>query len=255
MNKKVVKLLSCFIPSKNLRHKFRDKYIPRTSIMENSGENNKLILLDDDGNELDSTYMPGLKVFFKGNNSTVKLYKSTFFPNGIEILLADDCYFECGKTKFQLVFKCPLFLTGDNSKIIIGNDCSFGGILIRCVDSPNITLKIGNNCMLSYDIFFRPTDAHTMYDTITKKILNKPQDIVVGDNCWIGASVNILKGSIIPNNSIIGACSVWTRAQNAIAERISGGVFAGMPVRLIKSGVSWARDICWEKEFYTKNKG
>ena len=223
MNKKVVKLLSCFIPSKKLRHKFRDKYIPKTSIMENSGENNKLILLDDDGNELDSTFMPGLKVFFKGNNSTVKLYKSTFFPNGIEILLADDCYFECGNTKRELRFCSPIMLTGNNSKVIIGNNCSFGGICIRIADSSNTTVSIGNNCMFSFDIVLRPTDAHVIYDTQTKRIINKPQDIIIGNNCWIGEGVAILKGSIIPDNSIVGINSLWTCSQNAIAERISGG--------------------------------
>ena len=254
MNEKIIKLLSCFIPSKKLRHKFRDKYKLKTSIMENSGENNKLILFDDDGNELDSTFMPGLKVFFKGNNSTVKLYKSTFFPNGIEILLADDCYFECGKTKHGLQLDCFLHMNKNNTKIIIGNNCWFCGVRIHISQCPDTTVKIGNDCMLSRDVVIRPTDGHTIYDSQTKRIISRPQDIIIGKHCWIGEGVAILKGSIIPDNSIVGIKSLWTRGQNAITERISGGVFAGTPVRLIKSGVNWDHKGYCEQDFFSDDE-
>jgi acetyltransferase-like isoleucine patch superfamily enzyme len=35
--------------------------------------------------------------------------------------------------------------------------------------------------------------------------------VFIGDGVWIGARVTILKGSIIPDGFIIGACSLITR--------------------------------------------
>ncbi|NBR15729.1 MAG: hypothetical protein EBU01_14295 [Crocinitomicaceae bacterium] len=62
--------------------------------------------------------------------------------------------------------------------------------------------------------------------------LEKPvklsNDILIGDNCWIGANVFVRGGVQIGNNTTIGANSVVTKSfpENSI--------IAGVPARLIK---------------------
>ena len=47
-----------------------------------------------------------------------------------------------------------------------------------------------------------------------KEILNRPNKIVIGDHVWLGLDVCVLKDSIIPPNSIVGAKSVFTKNSN-----------------------------------------
>ena len=254
INKRIIiQLLSCFIPSKKLRHRFRDKFT--SSIIENCGSNNKLIILDDNGNESSAQHIEGLRVHFRGSNSIVKIYKSTLLPKGLEIFCGNNAYFESKRTKYCLIFDSAVMLTGSNSRVVIGENCSFGGIAIRMHDASDVEVNIGNDCMFSFDITLYPTDAHIIYNSKTKKILNKPESILIGNSCWIGKGVSILKGANIPSHTILGLGSLWTKGSNinpANFENDEGIVFAGIPAKLIKTGLSWARETSYPDDYYIK---
>lgn len=55
--------------------------------------------------------------------------------------------------------------------------------------------------------------------------------IIIGENCWIGASVRICKGVKIGNNSIIAACSVVTK------DVPDNCIVAGNPAKIVKTGI------------------
>jgi carbonic anhydrase/acetyltransferase-like protein (isoleucine patch superfamily) len=67
-------------------------------------------------------------------------------------------------------------------------------------------------------------------------ILNKPENISIGNHCWIGLGVLILKGAKVPNNCIIGAKSIYTKKSNQENENV---IFVGSPAKVIKTGVNW----------------
>lgn len=72
-----------------------------------------------------------------------------------------------------------------HKKIIIGNDCTFGpGVLIYDHDHD---YSIGSK-MNGHDF--------------------KCDDVIIGNNCWIGANVIILRGTIIGDNCVIGAGTI-----------------------------------------------
>lgn len=50
---------------------------------------------------------------------------------------------------------------------------------------------------------------HAILDE-TGKCINQGEDVVIGNHVWFVQNVEILKGSIIQDNSIIGAGSVVT---------------------------------------------
>ena len=53
-------------------------------------------------------------------------------------------------------------------------------------------------------------DAHDIYHGGV--LVNTPQPVLFDNHCWIGFNSTILKGSIIPENSVIAANSVITKA-------------------------------------------
>lgn len=77
------------------------------------------------------------------------------------------------------------------------------------------------------------TDSHTILDMQKNKI-NENKEIIIGDHVWIGCRSIILKGTKIPDNSIIGAGSLVTKElQN------ENTIFTGNPIKAIKSDISW----------------
>jgi len=127
---------------------------------------------------------------------------------------------------------------GHGSKIAVGGDGKLilGENFIITAESSIVCysrIQFGKNCLLSWDLLIMDTDLHTIKNEIGD-VLNVPKPIFIGDKVWIGCRSLILKGSIIPNNCIIGANSF---VNNALEK--SGCLYAGSPVRLIREGVSW----------------
>lgn len=94
-------------------------------------------------------------------------------------------------------------------------------------------IVFGNDCLISWDCLFMDSDFHKIFDNQGKWI-NKPAQINVGNRVWIGCRNIILKGSTIPNHSIIGANSVVNKQLKDPAS-----IYVGNPVKLIKKDVRW----------------
>ena len=239
MKERFVKLLSCFIPSEKLRHRFRAYY--SNSVIADYGKNNKFIVLDDSGNKTGIKKIKNFKVCFYGDNNTIILHKDINLPELTFIEMSSHNYFEIGKSKYHFCLDFPKARFSEYSKLIIGENCQINRAMFILKDEPNCLIKIGDNCMLSWGVEIWPTDSHTIYDETTKEILNSPKDIKIGNHCWISKDVIFLKGAVVPDNSVIGMRSIYTSNSNSKENGFSGGVFAGIPAKLIKSGINWDR--------------
>lgn len=69
-------------------------------------------------------------------------------------------------------------------------------------------ITLGNNALISWECLLMDTDFHGIYslDDLQKQ-LNPDKEVVIGDHVWIGCRCTILKGSVIPEGSVIAACS------------------------------------------------
>lgn len=99
-------------------------------------------------------------------------------------------------------------------------------------------ILIKDNCMFSSRVFIRNSDEHSIIDINNNERINPAKDVIIGKDVWLGESVSINKGAIIADGIIVGSNSVVTK--NLLRER---SIYAGNPVRLIREGVIWKREL------------
>lgn len=95
----------------------------------------------------------------------------------------------------------------EGARLEIGNNFQIGNSW--CIYSSSNS-KIGNNCMFSWNILLLDTDSHPIYGA-DDHLLNEPMPFLISDNVWLGAYSKVLKGSTIPNGSIIATGSTITK--------------------------------------------
>ena len=173
----------------------------------------------------------GIKIKFLGDNNKIEIGpKSTF--NNCNITLGSNNQIHIGENCY--IKNEEILVTSNNCKVHIGDQTGLYGGMLSLRDKPNTSIHIGNNCLFSSNVALRTSDGHAIFDVKTKKILNMDGDIFIGDHVWVGANVTILKNVKICNNVIIGNGSIVTK--NLHEEEC---IYAGVPARQIKSGVSW----------------
>lgn len=135
---------------------------------------------------------------------------------------------------------CCIYVFGNNCSLKIGNKCSFShDDEILCQEN-NASIVIGNDCMFSHHINIRTSDAHAVYDLVSKKRVNRAKDIEIGNHVWVTAYCIIQKGSNVGDGCIIGTCSIVNHRISA--SRIpSNAIIAGQPAKVVKQNVQWDR--------------
>lgn len=197
--------------------------------------NNKIIVIDGKtGNETEIKSYKGLTINFKGNNSVVKIYKNTKFTN-CKLNIRSNCIITIGESRYR-ISNLHSGMT-NNTTLQIGENFSCRGATFALDDEENKKVIIGNDCMFSNGINIRTSDGHSIYNIETKEIINIGQDIIIGNHVWCGVGSTILKGSKIPDNSIIGAKSLVNKRFKD--ENI---IIAGQPAKIIKTGINWDRN-------------
>lgn len=110
-----------------------------------------------------------------------------------------------------------------------------GHAVVKLSEQTNVT--IGKDCLFASGLYMTTTDWHSIIDIESGKRINPSKSISIGDHVWLAEDVKILKGAMIGHDSIIGAGSVVTGyiPSNVVA--------VGVPARIIKTGVTWKREL------------
>lgn len=122
-----------------------------------------------------------------------------------------------------------------HNRVLIGAYTTVGGSLdIECSEGTSLT--IGRDCMFSHHIRIFTTDMHSIMDDNGNR-LNLGENVIIGNHVWIGMSTMVLKGSQIPDGSVLGAGSVYAGKNND-----NHCIYAGNPARKVKEGIKWTRE-------------
>ena len=150
-----------------------------------------------------------------GKNVYIGDYVTLIVEPGASLSIADNsfigenCYIKCFGGKVEIGQDVSI-----NSKSYI-NGC--GGV------------KIGDNTRIgTQSIIIASNHKFGEPDVLVKDQITK-QGVSLGDNIWLGARVTVLDGVNIPDNSVIGACSLVSKPLT------EAGVYVGIPAKKIKS--------------------
>lgn len=195
-------------------------------------------LIKNNGGEILNPKIDGLDVEFKGSQGGIVIIEEGAVFYNTKILLGSMGCVHIKKTHPRGIrnTKIEMACASKNKSVFIDEGYSIESSRFSMVNENNISIHIGKNCLLSSNILFRPSDGHTIYDIATGEILNKSKPIVIGDHVWVGAGCTFLKGSNIPNNTIIGTGSLLSK--KFVDENT---IIAGIPAKVVKRGVGWDR--------------
>lgn len=127
------------------------------------------------------------------------------------------------------------FILAKNSILTIGGKDkeSGSGITADTLIMVSKNIEIGKDFLCAWGIFISDSDWHT--------IEGKPHqaDVIIGDHVWVANSCSISKGAVIGEN-----CIVASHSKVANKEFPNNSLLAGTPALVVKTNVSWCRDIC-----------
>ena len=219
-----------------VKFKFRNK----NNLIKNYGRNNHVYILHNNKEKQEIFYSPnGLSIFFSGNNNEILLKKpfGKHRNSKIQITKSNKSYTEIGE-KASMTGTLISIHNGENQQCVIGREVSTSkdcGIYIH----NNNKVIINKDCMFSQKVTIWASDGHAIIDVSTGQCINinNKNVIELGEHCWIGYDVTILKNSKLGSNCIVSAKSLL----NKDFGNINNYILAGIPWHPVKAGVSWDR--------------
>ena len=183
------------------------------------------------GNSVDvsGATLKNVRIRISGKNNTVKIgphvtilnTEVTIKGENNNLTICSGCIMHAGS----------ISMYQSNSSIFIDESTTIREATLN--SSEGACIRFGKKCMLAFGIQVFAGDVHSVIDVNTRKILNKPKDIIIEDNVWLGSDVVVLKGVKIDTGSIVGIRSIVTKHIPKFSLAV------GAPASVVKSNVSW----------------
>ena len=141
-----------------------------------------------------------------GKNVTVD-FGTKIYNNSNKITIGDNVYLRSIKKGYQagMPFPTTLLIDVAGASIEIGDQSRINGVYIHAQKK----IVIGKMCVIASGVNIIDSNGHILYSADrTKKERDLPEEIIIGNNVWVGVNSIILKGTKIGDNSVVGAGSV-----------------------------------------------
>ncbi len=121
---------------------------------------------------------------------------------------------------------------GRGAKLNIGGVKNSSGSGITCDSRIMVEehVSIGADSIIAWNVLISDSDWHGIEGT------DRVAPVDIGEHVWIAHGASVLKGSTIPNGSIVASKSL-VRAKFDD----ENSLLAGVPARVIRTGVRWTR--------------
>ena len=194
-------------------------------------------------------------IIVEGNNNVVKIDDNLLVESSMTIrVTGNDNYVELGEFCRFSTDNTNIVINGNNCTFITGKCCKFGGGVVSCRENGTSVIigdrldsqkglsidamegkkiTISDRVLIAYNVEIRNTDGHSILDGDRKRT-NVAQDTTIGKHVWIGQGVVIMKGSVIPDECVVGAHSVVTKAFYN-----SNALLVGVPAEIKKTNITW----------------
>lgn len=199
--------------------------------------NNTLAIVHADGTKTPVEEIEGLTVTFQGRNNVVEIDEGSVFTK-CRFIIGSNARIRIRKTSQRGLIGVVVNLTGNGEGrvLTIGAGAQIEGARFSMAGGGPRVVTIGEKCLMSTGIAFQPSDGHAIFDIETGEVLNHSKPITVGDHVWVGANATFMKGSAIPNNTIVGTQSLVTKKFEE-----ENTAVAGVPAKVVRRGVGWDR--------------
>ncbi|MBP9993442.1 MAG: acyltransferase [bacterium] len=122
------------------------------------------------------------------------------------------------------LYKGASLSIGENTRI---------GMNVKIYSKKSIT--IGDYCTFGWDSQVVDTDFHDVINVQNGEKHTQSKEIVIGDRCWICSNCSIKKGTILPDDVIVGSNSLCNKVYDVPKYSLIGGT----PAKLLKSGLTY----------------
>lgn len=195
-----------------------------------------MITLNIDKNNSCQSKIEGLNIYSRGMNNLLVIHEDCSFENSSIRFSGSNAVVVIDKNTKKTRIKVDIF---SDSALYIGQNIFFNTPPPIFIISEHAHCILGSDCILSFGIYFRTSDAHPIYNIDNGERINFSKSIFIGDHVWIGQNCLILKGTKIGSGSIIGGNSVIS---NKLIS--SNSIWAGNPARLVKSKCTFLPICC-----------
>lgn len=160
-----------------------------------------------------------------------------FFSPGASVkdceieILGDDHILVIGEN--VILTQSVLWFEDHHCEINIGKGTTMQRNGHIAVTEPFRKINIGENCMFSFNVDIRNGDSHSIFSQESGKRINWAKNVEIGNHVWLGAHTQIIGGTQIGQNSIIGIRSL---VNGAISEN---SIAVGIPAKVVKTGFTW----------------
>jgi len=147
--------------------------------------------------------------------------------------LRDNCRFRLEhstlRVKGSVQIRPGVSIWAMKAKVVIGNGTVVNGptvIVSKC------QVDVGACCQIARNTTIMDCDMHR-HAVAGGKLEDAAKQVTIGNHCWIGHNVTILKGVTVGEGSVVAAHSVVTEDVQ------SRTIVAGVPAKKIKENIIW----------------
>lgn len=156
-------------------------------------------------------------------------------PQGVSLIHIDGTLTFQGKARIG--HKCTLSIQRGASLYIGKYVRISNSVKIKCYRN----IKIGQYTSITSESQIFDTNFHFMRNIETGEVKQLSLPIIIGDCCWIGNRTSIMKGTILPDYTIVSSNSFVSKDYSSLN---SYSIIGGSPAKLLKENMTRVYD--WE---------